>query len=109
MRGLFSASDDLLIAVCVPAELVEAHKTRPEALGTVLIKHVSPAQAKDCGEVVADPATKEMLHYTERPVSPYNTDPFRAPVVSCAAAHAVRSDHCCRVHVRAPGKPRGCS
>lgn len=52
-----------------PAELLESHKSRPEALGTVLIKRVTPAQAKDCGEVVADPVTKEMLHYTERPVS----------------------------------------
>jgi mannose-1-phosphate guanylyltransferase len=42
--------------------------SRPNALGTVLIKHVSPIQAKDCGEVVADPVTHEMLHYTERPV-----------------------------------------
>ena len=50
------------------AELLAAHETHAGALGTMLVKRVPAAKASECGEVVADPVTKELLHYTERPV-----------------------------------------
>lgn len=54
----------------------------------MLIKRVSPVQAKDCGEVVADAETKEMLHYTERPVRTVD------PPVRSLPAHAVERRPC---------------
>jgi mannose-1-phosphate guanylyltransferase len=33
----------------------------------VLVKRVTASKASTCGEVVADPVTHELLHYTERP------------------------------------------
>ena len=53
---------------CVPpAELLAAHTSHPSALGTMLVKRVPEAKARECGEVVADDATCELLHYIERP------------------------------------------
>ena len=50
------------------ADLLKAHETHAGALGTMLVKRVSAAKASECGEVVADAKTNELLHYTERPV-----------------------------------------
>ena len=33
----------------------------------MLVKRVPEAKARECGEVVADEATGELLHYIERP------------------------------------------
>ena len=33
----------------------------------MLVKRVPEAKARECGEVVADDATGELLHYIERP------------------------------------------
>ena len=49
------------------AELLAAHQSHPNALGTMLVKRVPEAKARECGEVVADAATCELLHYIERP------------------------------------------
>lgn len=49
------------------SDLLAAHKRHPGALGTMLVKRVAAAKASECGDVVADPATNELLHYTERP------------------------------------------
>lgn len=61
------------------AELLEAHQSHPGAMGTMLVKHVSAAKASECGEVVADPKTHELLHYTEKPET-YVSDIINAGV-----------------------------
>ncbi|KAL8230642.1 hypothetical protein R6Q57_000420 [Mikania cordata] len=47
-------------------EMLEAHK-RYGGMGTVLVIKVSPESADQFGELVADPNTNELLHYTEKP------------------------------------------
>nr|GME13872.1 mannose-1-phosphate guanyltransferase alpha [Ipomoea batatas] len=36
-------------------------------MGTILVSKVSPESASEFGELVSDPATNELLHYTEKP------------------------------------------
>ncbi|URE16834.1 mannose-1-phosphate guanyltransferase [Musa troglodytarum] len=47
-------------------DMLEAHK-RYGGLGTVLVIKVSAESANQFGELVADPVTNELLHYTEKP------------------------------------------
>ncbi|KAD4888985.1 hypothetical protein R6Q59_034123 [Mikania micrantha] len=47
-------------------EMLEAHK-RYGGMGTILVIKVSPESADQFGELVADPNTNELLHYTEKP------------------------------------------
>ncbi|XP_073059075.1 uncharacterized protein [Primulina eburnea] len=47
-------------------EMLDAHK-RYGGLGTILVIEVSPESASQFGELVADPDTNELLHYTEKP------------------------------------------
>ncbi|KAL6549368.1 hypothetical protein OROHE_008485 [Orobanche hederae] len=47
-------------------EMLEAHR-RYGGIGTILVIKVSPESANEFGELVADPVTNELLHYTEKP------------------------------------------
>ncbi|WOK92323.1 mannose-1-phosphate guanyltransferase alpha-like [Canna indica] len=47
-------------------DMLEAHK-RYGGMGTVLVIKVSAESANQFGELVADPVTNELLHYTEKP------------------------------------------
>jgi hypothetical protein len=44
-------------------------------MGTMLVKRVAAAKASECGAVVSDASTSELLHYTERPetCAPHST------------------------------------
>ncbi|XP_075104268.1 uncharacterized protein LOC107770921 isoform X2 [Nicotiana tabacum] len=44
----------------------EAHR-RYGGMGTILVSKVSAESAYQFGELVADPVTNELLHYTEKP------------------------------------------
>eukprot|EP01018_Ginkgo_biloba_P014052 Gb_40673 [translate_table: standard] len=48
------------------ADMLEAHK-RYGGMGTILVIKVSAESASQFGELVADPATSELLHYAEKP------------------------------------------
>ncbi|GAQ90945.1 GDP-mannose pyrophosphorylase [Klebsormidium nitens] len=58
------------------AELQEAQRARG-GLGTILVKKVSKEKAAEFGELVADPQTKELLHYTEKP------ETFVSDLINC--------------------------
>ncbi|KAL9227418.1 hypothetical protein vseg_003107 [Gypsophila vaccaria] len=47
-------------------EMLEAHR-KYGGMGTLLVSKVSAESANQFGELVADPVTNEVLHYTERP------------------------------------------
>ncbi|XP_054805324.1 uncharacterized protein LOC129308278 [Prosopis cineraria] len=47
-------------------EMLDAHK-RYGGMGTILVVKVSAETANEFGELVADPITNELLHYTEKP------------------------------------------
>ncbi|XP_028781715.1 mannose-1-phosphate guanyltransferase alpha-B [Neltuma alba] len=47
-------------------EMLDAHK-RYGGMGTILVVKVSAETANEFGELVADPMTNELLHYTEKP------------------------------------------
>jgi mannose-1-phosphate guanylyltransferase len=51
----------------LPTELQAAHASHAGAMGTLLATRVPAKKAHEYGEVVADEATGELLHYTERP------------------------------------------
>ncbi|CAL9199133.1 unnamed protein product [Musa hybrid cultivar] len=48
------------------SEMLDAHR-RHGGMGTILVIKVSAETANQFGELVADPVTNEVLHYTERP------------------------------------------
>ncbi|KAJ8479292.1 hypothetical protein OPV22_023019 [Ensete ventricosum] len=48
------------------SEMLDAHR-RHGGMGTILVIKVSAETANQFGELVADPITNEVLHYTERP------------------------------------------
>ncbi|KAL8048746.1 hypothetical protein ABFX02_07G087100 [Erythranthe guttata] len=48
------------------SDMLEGHKSYG-GLGTILVNKVSPELASQFGELVADPVTNELLHYTEKP------------------------------------------
>lgn len=57
-------------------DMLEAHK-RYGGMGTVLVIKVSAETANQFGELVADPITKELLHYTEKP------ETFVSDLINC--------------------------
>ncbi|KAG6470863.1 hypothetical protein ZIOFF_071943 [Zingiber officinale] len=57
-------------------DMLEAHK-RYGGMGTVLVIKVSAESANQFGELVADPVTHELLHYTEKP------ETFVSDLINC--------------------------
>jgi len=51
---------------CFTVVIAEAHK-KYGGMGTLLVNKVSAESANQFGELVADPETNELLHYTEKP------------------------------------------
>lgn len=58
------------------SEMLDAHK-RYGGMGTMLVIKVSAESASQFGELVADPDTKELLHYTEKP------ETFVSDLINC--------------------------
>ncbi|KAK3002314.1 hypothetical protein RJ639_021439 [Escallonia herrerae] len=56
--------------------MLEAHR-RFGKMGTLLVIRVSAESANQFGELVADPVTKEVLHYTEKP------ETFVSDLINC--------------------------
>ncbi|KAL8529753.1 hypothetical protein ACS0TY_006982 [Phlomoides rotata] len=59
-------------------EMLEAHRNYG-GIGTILVIKVSPESAHQFGELVADPVTNELLHYTEKP------ETFVSDLINCGA------------------------
>ncbi|KAK2967874.1 hypothetical protein RJ640_029868 [Escallonia rubra] len=57
-------------------DMLEAHR-RFGKMGTLLVIRVSAESANQFGELVADPVTKEVLHYTEKP------ETFVSDLINC--------------------------
>ncbi|PON47595.1 Nucleotidyl transferase domain containing protein [Parasponia andersonii] len=57
-------------------EMLEAHKSYG-GMGTILVIKVSAESASQFGELVADPTTNELLHYTEKP------ETFVSDLINC--------------------------
>ncbi|KAG2324243.1 hypothetical protein Bca52824_006971 [Brassica carinata] len=53
--------------VCCSFPLPEMLEAKYGGIGTLLVIKVSPESANQFGELVADPVTNELLHYTEKP------------------------------------------
>ncbi|KAG9152818.1 hypothetical protein Leryth_017642 [Lithospermum erythrorhizon] len=62
---IFLLNCDVCCSFPLP-EMLDAH-IRYGAIGTILVSKVSPEYASQFGELVADPETSELLHYTEKP------------------------------------------
>lgn len=58
------------------ANMLDAHR-RYGGMGTLLVIKVSAESANQFGELVADPDTKEVLHYTEKP------ETFVSDLINC--------------------------
>ncbi|XP_031480558.1 uncharacterized protein LOC116250772 [Nymphaea colorata] len=57
-------------------DMLDAHR-RYGGMGTVLVIKVFPESASQFGELVADPETNELLHYTEKP------ETFVSDLINC--------------------------
>nr|GLL36239.1 mannose-1-phosphate guanyltransferase alpha-like [Ipomoea trifida] len=62
---IFLLNCDVCCSFPLPA-MLEAH-VKYGGMGTILVSKVSPESASEFGELVSDPATNELLHYTEKP------------------------------------------
>ncbi|KAL6973299.1 mannose-1-phosphate guanylyltransferase, partial [Sarracenia purpurea var. burkii] len=62
---IFLLNCDVCCSFPLP-DMLEAHK-RYGGMGTILVIKVSAESANQFGELVADPVTNELLHYTEKP------------------------------------------
>lgn len=62
---IFLLNCDVCCSFPLP-EMLEAHR-RYGGMGTLLVIKVSAESASQFGELVADPITNELLHYTEKP------------------------------------------
>ncbi|XP_014496982.1 mannose-1-phosphate guanyltransferase alpha-B [Vigna radiata var. radiata] len=62
---IFLLNCDVCCSFPLP-EMLDAHK-RYGGMGTILVVKVSAESASEFGELVADPTTNELLHYTEKP------------------------------------------
>ncbi|KAI3828948.1 hypothetical protein L1987_03060 [Smallanthus sonchifolius] len=51
---------------------------RYSGMGTLLVIKVSAESSREFGELVVDPVTKELLHYTEKP------ETFVSDLINCA-------------------------
>ncbi|KAI9086493.1 hypothetical protein K1719_031577 [Acacia pycnantha] len=62
---IFLLNCDVCCSFPLP-EMLDAHK-KYGGMGTILVVKVSAETAHEFGELVADPITNELLHYTEKP------------------------------------------
>ncbi|CAN4086159.1 unnamed protein product [Withania somnifera] len=62
---IFLLNCDVCCSFPLP-EMLDAHR-RYGGIGTILVSKVSAETASEFGELVADPVTNELLHYTEKP------------------------------------------
>ncbi|KAL8251289.1 hypothetical protein R6Q59_034982 [Mikania micrantha] len=58
------------------SEMLDAHR-KYDGMGTLLVIKVSAESASEFGELVSDPFTKELLHYTEKP------ETFVSDLINC--------------------------
>ncbi|KAI4319105.1 hypothetical protein MLD38_032746 [Melastoma candidum] len=72
---IFLLNCDVCCSFPLP-EMLEAHRTYG-GMGTLLVIKVSAESASQFGELVADPVTKELLHYTEKP------ETFVSDLINC--------------------------
>ncbi|KAK4272060.1 hypothetical protein QN277_020660 [Acacia crassicarpa] len=72
---IFLLNCDVCCSFPLPA-MLDAHK-RYGGMGTMLVIKVSPESASQFGELVADPVTNELLHYTEKP------ETFVSDLINC--------------------------
>ncbi|KAM0937446.1 putative mannose-1-phosphate guanylyltransferase [Dioscorea sansibarensis] len=72
---IFLLNCDVCCSFPLP-EMLDAHKSYG-GMGTILVIKVSAESANQFGELVADPATKELLHYTEKP------ETFVSDLINC--------------------------
>ncbi|KAJ0963459.1 hypothetical protein J5N97_028581 [Dioscorea zingiberensis] len=72
---IFLLNCDVCCSFPLP-EMLDAHKGYG-GMGTILVSKVSAESANQFGELVADPVTKELLHYTEKP------ETFVSELINC--------------------------
>ncbi|KAI6675319.1 hypothetical protein NL676_003225 [Syzygium grande] len=72
---IFLLNCDVCCSFPLP-EMLEAHR-RYGGMGTLLIIKVSVESASQFGELIADPSTKELMHYTEKP------ETFVSDLINC--------------------------
>lgn len=72
---IFLLNCDVCCSFPLP-ELLDAHKIYG-GMGTILVIKVSAESANQFGELVADPITNELLHYTEKP------ETFVSDLINC--------------------------
>ncbi|XP_042497707.1 mannose-1-phosphate guanyltransferase alpha-like [Macadamia integrifolia] len=72
---IFLLNCDVCCSFPLP-EMLEAHR-RYGGMGTILVIKVSAESANQFGELVADPVTHELLHYTEKP------ETFVSDLINC--------------------------
>ncbi|KAH0973010.1 hypothetical protein GBA52_025166 [Prunus armeniaca] len=72
---IFLLNCDVCCSFPLP-DMLEAHKGYG-GMGTMLVIKVSAESANQFGELVADPTTKELLHYTEKP------ETFVSDLINC--------------------------
>lgn len=72
---IFLLNCDVCCSFPLP-EMLDAHKNYG-GMGTILVIKVSAESANQFGELVADPVTKELLHYTEKP------ETFVSDLINC--------------------------
>ncbi|KAH7673485.1 mannose-1-phosphate guanylyltransferase protein [Dioscorea alata] len=72
---IFLLNCDVCCSFPLP-EMLDAHKSYG-GMGTILVIKVSAESAHQFGELVADPDTKELLHYTEKP------ETFVSDLINC--------------------------
>lgn len=73
--NIFLLNCDVCCSFPLP-DMLEAHQ-RYGGMGTMLVIKVSAESAAQFGELVADPITKELLHYTEKP------ETFVSDLINC--------------------------
>ncbi|MQL94647.1 hypothetical protein Taro_027303 [Colocasia esculenta] len=72
---IFLLNCDVCCSFPLP-DMLDAHK-KYGGMGTILVSKVSAESASQFGELVADPVTKELLHYTEKP------ETFVSDLINC--------------------------
>ncbi|KZV17234.1 mannose-1-phosphate guanyltransferase alpha [Dorcoceras hygrometricum] len=72
---IFMLNHDVCCSFPLP-NMLEAHMSYG-GMGTILVIKVSAESANQFGELVADPITKELLHYTEKP------ETFVSDLINC--------------------------
>ncbi|EEF52066.1 mannose-1-phosphate guanyltransferase alpha [Ricinus communis] len=72
---IFLLNCDVCCSFPLP-EMLDAHR-RYGGMGTILVIKVSAESASQFGELIADPVTKELLHYTEKP------ETFVSDLINC--------------------------